>query len=140
MIIKKKKAFTLIELIIVIAIIGVLGAITVPKFGNIQLDSKRKADFANAKVIADATVLAISNNDTFADATKPTATEIVKYIAQYPKPQLISGTFTIAISDDSVTVTSSSDKVQKIQGVSVAATDKFQLYPILETKIAPYDK
>jgi type IV pilus assembly protein PilA len=138
--VENKKGFTLIELIIVIAIIGVLAAIAVPKFGNIQLDSKRKADFANAKVIADATMLAIGNNVAFTDATKPTADEIKTYLGQYPKPQLISGTFTIAVSDDSVTVTSASDKAQKVEGVSVAADGKFQLSPVLASKEAPYNK
>jgi type IV pilus assembly protein PilA len=137
---ENKKGFTLIELIIVIAIIGILAAIAVPKFGNIQLDSKRKADFANAKVIADATMLAIGNNVTFTDATKPTADEIKTYLAQYPKPQLISGEFKITVKDDSVTVMSVLTGAQKIEGEGYADKLEFQLYPVLATKVAPYDK
>jgi type IV pilus assembly protein PilA len=54
--VKKKKGFTLIELIIVIAVIGIVAAIAVPKFGNIQKNAKVQADFASAKVIADSAV------------------------------------------------------------------------------------
>lgn len=51
--IKKKKGFTLIELIIVVAIIAILAALVIPKLMGTQENSKKKADIANAKIIHD---------------------------------------------------------------------------------------
>ncbi|WP_290441307.1 prepilin-type N-terminal cleavage/methylation domain-containing protein [Clostridium tagluense] len=59
---KKKKGFTLIELIIVISIIAVLAAIAVPKYASIQKDAKVKADIATAKTIADAVIVLVAQD------------------------------------------------------------------------------
>lgn len=69
----KKKGFTLIELIVVIAILGVLALVAVPKFAGMQNASKVKADAATAKQIVNAArvQMADENLDTWTDSTMP---------------------------------------------------------------------
>ncbi len=49
---KNKKGFTLIELIVVLAVLGIIMAIAVPRFVGVQEQAKIDADYASGSLIA----------------------------------------------------------------------------------------
>lgn len=62
-----RAGFTLIELMLVVAIIGVLAAIAIPSFVNYQLKSKRSEAFSNLQAIATAQNSYFAANGVFVD-------------------------------------------------------------------------
>lgn len=86
----KKNGFTLVELIVVLAIMAAISAIAVPNFANIAEKSKLKTDIQSAKIIDNAKDLYESESN---DPLGNTADEIInnlyekKYLKQKISPQ-----------------------------------------------------
>ncbi|MBS4540012.1 prepilin-type N-terminal cleavage/methylation domain-containing protein [Clostridium sp. D2Q-11] len=98
--IKNNKGFTLVELIVVLAILGIIAAIAVPKFLDFQDDAAWKADIASAANIGKTAELAYANGD-IDDTTTDILTELEsKYLDNnQTTPQYGTNTFDVTITD-----------------------------------------
>lgn len=60
---KNKKGFTLVELVVVIAILGILAAIAVPKFTSVTANANLKAFEANHRTVVAAIQMYVAANN-----------------------------------------------------------------------------
>ncbi|CEO15595.1 type IV pilin PilA [[Clostridium] sordellii] len=98
---KKRRGFTLIELVMVVAILGTLSSIALVKFTDVGKESKINSDYITASNIATATKLAI--NDGVSDITLDKLSK-EGYIEGTPKPQSEEGGFIVSIDNGNINV------------------------------------
>ncbi|NLC68404.1 MAG: type II secretion system protein [Clostridiaceae bacterium] len=89
---KNKKGFTLTELVIVVAILGVLAAIVVPIYSASLKEAREAADNANERALRSAAALYVAENGwpsegTLKEWTSSNATEWQTYLTDWPERQ-----------------------------------------------------
>lgn len=99
---KKRRGFTLIEMVIVITIIGILSSIAVTKYSKVQENAKKNADYATAANLATAAMISISDGNTLVE---PSDLQRDGYIQFVPVAKSVkNGSFDVTAQGDSVTV------------------------------------
>lgn len=100
------RGFTLVEIVTVVAILGILSSLAIGKYSNTQKTARKNADYVAATSIATAASIALSDKSSSIDGDI-TIDNLVTwgYLTNKPKPQsVVSGEFLLKANKDIVSV------------------------------------
>ena len=100
---RQQSGFTLIELVMVIVILGILSAIALPRFVDLQSDAQTAAEAGMSGAVKSAHAIAIADLKGF-----PTVTELATYV-QGEGVGAVAGGITVDINGTSHTVPTFTD-------------------------------
>ena len=119
---KKKKGFTLVEIVIVVTILGVLSSISLVRYDKVQKNAKESSDYIAASSLATAVSLAINDGIVNTTESEVEVQDLIDsgYLISAPKSQTTQQPFEIEIEEKS-----------KGSAIVIKCGDK-QFYPRVE--------
>ena len=139
---KRNRGFSLVELIIVIAIMAILAGVLAPQFIKYIGNSKKSSDIQNAQMIANAISAQLSQDGVDGTSTIKVGTAADKYLAVSTIKEVTSGDPSSKVEADSKFYykVTKDDKNNYAVSIGVGTSDAIDAQHILYPEIASDSK